>query len=230
MKTFRTGTGAQRPYYTERDVENMCEDALRSAGYYPDGPQPIKIDRFVEKHFNVSPIFEDMPTGVLGFSRFGDNGMVSMHVSQALVEEDTRAAERRVNSTIAHEAGHGLMHTHLFVLAGTETTLFGHGSEVEAQRVLCRDHKTTPKKVYDGRWWELQANMAIGPLLMPRQILHVALQPFLVTRGTLGAQELDPARREDAVRYVAETFDVNPAAARVRIDKLYKSLGNQLTL
>jgi hypothetical protein len=72
--------------------------------------------------------------------------------------------------------------------------------------------------------------MAIGPLLMPRQLLHVALEPFLLTRGTMGTKELDPVRREEAVRSVAETFDVNPAAARIRIDKLYKPLGKQLTL
>lgn len=230
MKTFRTPTGAQRPYYTEKDVENMCEDALRAAGYYPVVPQAIKIDRFVEKYFKVSPIFEDMPAGVLGFSRFGDSGMVSMHVSQALAEEDTRAAERRVNSTIAHEAGHGLMHTHLFVLSGTDSTLFGQGSEVEAQRVMCRDNKITPKKIYDGRWWELQANMAIGPLLMPRGLLHIAIEPFLIKHGSFGAEEIDAKRREEVVLTVAETFDVNPAAARIRIEKLYKPLGNQLTL
>ncbi len=230
MKTFRTSTGAQRPYYTEQDVENMCEDALRATGYYPDAPQAIKIDRFVEKHFKVSPRFEDMPSGVLGFSSFGDRGMVSMHISQALVEEDTRSAERRVNTTMAHEAGHGLMHAHLFALSGTESTLFAHGSDVEQQKVLCRDEKTTPKKVYDGRWWELQANMAIGPLLMPRRLLHEALAPFLLVRGTFGTLEIDSRRREEAVRHVAEIFDVNPAAMRIRVDKLYKPMGNQLTL
>jgi hypothetical protein len=230
MKSIRTASGNQQPFYSERDVENMCEDALRSAGYLPDTPQAIKIDRFVEKHFKVSPRFEDMPAGVLGFSRFGDRGMVSMHISQALVEEDSRAAGRRVSTTLAHEAGHGLMHTHLFVLSGTASSLFGHGSEVEGQRVLCRDEKTTAKKVYDGRWWELQANMAIGPLLMPRRLLGTALQPFLIARGTFGAEEIDPKRREEAVRHVAETFDVNPAAARIRIDKIYKPMGNQLTL
>ncbi len=230
MRSFRTSNGGQRPYYTEKDVESMCEDALRAAGYYPAAPQAIKIDRFVEKHFNVSPRFEDMPAGVLGFSRFGDRGMVSVHISQALVEDDTRSAERRVNTTLAHEAGHGLMHAHLFALAGTETTLFAHGSDVEEQKVLCRDEKTTPKKVYDGRWWELQANMAIGPLLMPRRLLHEALGPFLVVRGTFKTEEIDPRRREEAVRKAAEIFDVNPAAMRIRIEKLYKPLGNQLTL
>jgi Zn-dependent peptidase ImmA (M78 family) len=230
MKSFRAASEGQRPFFSEEDVENICEDALRSSGYYPDAPQPVKVDRFVEKHFMVSPRFEDMPAGVLGFSRFGDRGMVSMHISKVLVEENSRAAERRVNTTLAHEAGHGLMHTHLFVLSGAESSLFGHGSEVENQRVLCRDEKVMPKKVYDGRWWELQANMAIGPLLMPRRVLGTALQPFLVKRGTFGAEEIDPNRREEALRHVADIFDVNPAAARIRIAKVYRPMGNQLTL
>ena len=230
MKNLRTGSGGSRPFYTESDVENMCDDALRAAGYYPPSPQPVKIDRFIEKHFKVSPRYEDMPTGILGFSRFGSSGMVSMHISQALVDEDTSSAERRVNTTLAHEAGHGLMHAHLFALPEYDSTLFGHGADVEGQKVLCRDQKRTPKKVYDGRWWELQANLAIGPLLMPRRLVQEALRPFLIPRGTLGAEEVDPRRHEEAARQLAEIFEVNPAVARIRIDKTYKSAGGQLTL
>jgi len=230
MKNLRQASGGTRPYYTETDVEHMCEDALREFGYYPSSPQRVNIDRFIEKRFKLSLRFEDMPQGVLGFSKFGANGMVSMHISQALADEDSRAAERRVSTTLAHEAGHGLMHSHLFALPDYDSTLFGHNQDVEAQKILCRDEQATPKRSYDGRWWELQANMAIGPLLMPRKLLHEALKPFLRARGTFGAEEINPTRREEAVRQLAEIFEVNPAVARIRIEKLYKPAGNQLTL
>jgi Zn-dependent peptidase ImmA (M78 family) len=170
-----------------------------------------------------------MPVGVLGFSTFGSKGMESMHISQALADEEGQPAERRVSSTLAHEAGHGLMHAHLFVLADERATLFGPNQDVDGPKVLCRDEKHASRS-YDGRWWELQANMAIGPLLMPRKLVHEALGPYLVKRGTFGAEEIDPARREEAVRSLAASFEVNPAVARIRVDKIYKPLGNQLTL
>jgi hypothetical protein len=229
MKIRRSASGSTRPYFSESDVEHMCEDALRDCGYYPASPQRVNIDRFIEKRFDLSPRFEDMPSGVLGFSTYGPKGMETMHVSQALVDDDGPAAERRVSTTLAHEAGHGLMHSHLFVLPDENSTLFGHNQDVDGPKVLCRDEKVAPRG-YDGRWWELQANMAIGPLLMPRKLVHEALGPFLIARGTFGAEEIDPARHEIAVRALADIFEVNPAVARIRVSKLYKPAGNQLTL
>jgi hypothetical protein len=65
---------------------------------------------------------------------------------------------------------------------------------------------------------------------MPRTLLHDALRTFFVTRGTFGREEIDPARREEAVRHVAALFEVNPVVARIRLERLYKPAGNQLTL
>jgi len=230
VKNLRTASGNSRPFYSDEDVERMCEDELRLHGYYPAQPGPVNIDRFIEKRFGVSIEFEEMPKGVLGFSRFGSKGMLSMHISSALAEEGSRAAERLVNSTLAHEAGHGLMHTHLFVLADYDATLFGSDPDVNAEKILCRDEAAPARRGYDGRWWELQAGMAIGPLLMPKRLVIAAVAPFCVTRGTFGVPEIDSRRREEAVRHLADTFEVNPAAARVRLEKLYKPSGSQLTL
>lgn len=230
MRERRSSTGTLRPFFTEQDVENMCDDTLRTCGYYPAVPQRVNIDRFIEKRFGVSPQFEDMPDGVLGYSKFGPKGMVSMHISQVLGDDERVSAERRISTTLAHEAGHGLMHSHLFVLPEYDSTLFGHQQDVEGQKILCRDEQALPRRAYDGRWWELQANMAIGPLLMPRQLLHEALRPFFVTRGTFASEELDPNRREEAARHAADVFEVNPAVARIRLERRYRPAGNQLTL
>lgn len=230
MKERRSSSGSPRPFFTEKDVENICDEALRAHGYYPTSPQRVNIDRFIEKRFNVSPQFERMHAGVLGYSKFGAKGMVSMHISEALVSDPSLAAERRVNTTLAHEAGHGLMHAHLFVLPDYNSTLFGHQEDVEGQKILCRDEKTVDRRAYDGRWWELQANMAIGPLLMPGTLVREALKPFLTVRGNFGLEDIDSRRREEAARQLADLFEVNPAVARIRIDKLYKPAGPQLTL
>jgi hypothetical protein len=83
---------------------------------------------------------------------------------------------------------------------------------------------------YDGRWWEYQANRAIGGLLMPRKLVATCLAGMVEDRG-LGGQVLPDSRRVEAEHLLAETFEVNPAAARIRVSDLYPSSGAlQLTL
>lgn len=236
MKNLRPRGGpfASRPYFTDQDVERMCTDELRKYGYLPATPGPVKIDRFVEKRFGVSPRYEEMPDGVLGFSLFGASGMTSMHVSAALAEGGSRAAERRVNTTLAHEAGHGLMHAHLFVLADADGSLFGEDPDVGSQRILCRedrDEAAGSRRGYDGRWWEHQANMAIGPLLMPQALVVAALAPFRSAQGSLGASGLDPSQRDGAIRHLVNVFDVNAQVAAIRLGKVFPPpVGGQLML
>ena len=81
-----------------------------------------------------------MPDGILGLTRFGPKGPVEIVVSRSLSEEGTRVAERRMNSTLAHEAGHILLHGHLFALerrAGAHS-LFGDDLDEKKQTILCR--------------------------------------------------------------------------------------------
>src|SRR5579862_7938037 len=178
MKTFRTTKGpfAQRPYYKEYEIENICTDELRGVGLLPASPEPIRIDRFIEKRFSVVPSYEDLPEGVLGLTRFGKNGVQEVVVANALDGDSSAAAERRVRTTLAHEGGQCLLHTHLFVLATPSQNLFGDFSEPDKPKVLCRDETTSS---YSGQWWEFQANMAMGHLLMPRLLVEKALEGFL---------------------------------------------------
>jgi len=60
-------------------------------------------------------------------------------VAKHLEDEGTLAAERRIRSTLAHEAGHGLLHAHLFVLGKATQPLFGDSFRPNAPKVLCRD-------------------------------------------------------------------------------------------
>jgi hypothetical protein len=168
MKTFRSTHGpfSEQPYYTDAEIERTCSDELYGVGLYPKTPEPIRIDRFVEKRFGVSIEYDDLGSGVLGFTQFGKAGVKAVVVSRALDEEGTAVGERRIRSTLAHEAGHGLFHAHLFVLSG-QCALFPEGTG-EKPRVLCRDERPSTGNSYRGQWWEYQANRAIGALLMRR--------------------------------------------------------------
>jgi len=96
----------------------------------------------------------------------------------------------------------------------------------------CREiNDSLPKKGYDGKWWEFQANQVIGALLLPKMLLIKALDQFLIESGTFGTKILDPRQRMQAINFLSDTFNVNPAAAKARVDLLYPTeASNQLTL
>jgi hypothetical protein len=234
MKTYKQKGGpfTERPYFELDDIEITCAQELRSVDLLPTAPSPIRIERFIEKRFKISPVYEDLPEGVLGYSRFGPKGVEAIVVSRALADDQAPAAERRVTTTLAHEAGHGLLHAHLFVLGAPQRGLFG--DEVTEPKILCRN-ESAPAAVtgrkYDGRWWEFQANQAIGALLLPRQLVQKAVESMLVSDGRLGrGHSLPTSDREKATALVAEVFDVNPAVARIRLQELYPVDRGQLTL
>ena len=237
MKTFRPKSGpfAEQPFYEEQEIENICRDELRKVQLYPSDPSPIRIDRFIEKRFGVQPTYEDLPPGLLGFTRFGPKGVEQIVVARALDDKGTATAERRLRTTLAHEGGHGLLHAHLFALESKPASLFGDGLAPDAPKVLCRDGGINGVGSQKGkppyRWWEFQANQAMGALLLPRGLVLEALQGLLLPQGQLGVPGLPSAKREAAVLLLAETFDVNPVVARIRLDGLYPgAAGGQLTL
>ncbi|NUP56565.1 MAG: ImmA/IrrE family metallo-endopeptidase [Gemmatimonadaceae bacterium] len=200
----------------------MCADALRDVGLYPNSPSPIRIDRFIEKKFGVSPTYEDLGPGILGLTRFGKSGVQEVIVSQRLDDENTRVSERRIRSTLAHEGGHGLLHEYLFLL-DAQTPLFGE-STPRGPKVLCRDEPDSAKQItYKGHWWEYQANRAIGSLLLPRSLVMQALEQFLEPVGSLGLTQLDISRRPHAIQHLVETFEVNSPVASIRLEELYST-------
>lgn len=234
METSRARTGPflDQYYYDHEEFESIAADALRGASLLPSSPEPIRIDRFIEKGFAIVPRYENLPVGLLGFTRFGPQGAEEIVISEQLSEGGGRPAERRINSTLAHEAGHILLHGSLFTLqlrAGT-VSLMEVDLDAANQTVLCRDDNANVRR-YDGRWWEYQANQMIGALLLPRSLVIQATDPLITFRGQLGVGILERDRREEAVQRLAETFDVNPVVARIRVEQVYpESQGRQLTL
>jgi hypothetical protein len=226
MKTFRSKTGPflDQPHFTLKEIEQMCAMELRRTGLLPTEPGPVRIERFVEKRFGVSPSYEDLPDGVLGFTEFGVDGVIAIIVSRIFETVDgSKALERRLRATLAHEAGHGLMHAYLFATGERPASMFDDSSV--APTILCRDiiGADARSKGYDGRWWEYQANRAIGGLLMPRNLVEKAVEKFLESAGLLGLPILPTHNRETAIRTAVDVFDVNSIVARYRLDEVFPS-------
>ena len=235
METFRARSGPflDQYYYRPDDFESIAADALRGVGLLPSAPEPIRVDRFIEKAFDIVPRYETLPAGLLGFTGFGPQGAEEIVVSEELSEGGGRTAERRINSTLAHEAGHVLLHGRLFTLQlRTVTGSLMEEVDLDAanKTILCRDDNANARR-YDGRWWEYQANQMIGTLLLPRPLVMKAIDHLITFRGHLGVGILESDRRDEAEQSLAEAFDVNPVVARIRVDQIHpESEGRQLTL
>ena len=241
MKILKTNTGPfeERPYYEGREIEAIVVDELQRTGLFPTTPQPIRVERFIEKRFGIVPTYDELPDGIMGYTMFGSNGVEELVVSRALSDEASGVSERRINTTLAHEAGHILLHGHLFALRrrGRQSVLLEDDIDEENQRILCRDsggtasvYEYSPSR-YDGRWWEYQANKVIGVLLMPLSLIDKSLDHDLVSQNRLGVRLLDERRREEAVQRLSDVFDVNPVVVRIRLGEIFPlAVDGQLTL
>ena len=196
------------------EIDKICLEALKGQSLLPDKPAPIRIERFVEKQFKTSLRYEDLGPENLGCTIFNSSGGVeAILVSRSLEEQNTISARRRVRSTVAHEAGHGLLHGSLFEGAVRD----------DRRLILCRatDILVDTQRSYTGRWWEFQANQAIGSLLLPRSVMHMFVGQPGIKRDSFGSPILTFAQRQALAKTAAFTFDVNPVVARIRMDGLF---------
>lgn len=218
MKHVRAKRGPilKRPFFEMDEIEEICTSELRAAGLFPDLPSPIRIERFIEKRFGVTPEYVSIPDGVLGYTAFSKKGVDSMYISAELDEDKSTGSQRRARSTLAHEAGHGLLHAHLFMGVSGHDLFEGH--QPDGQKILCREVAGVSGQGYDGQWWEFQANKAMAALLLPKELVHRVIQPL---RSLLDDSPMLPAdRKADAIRILSETFDVNPIMAELRMKDL----------
>lgn len=131
---------SEKPFYRPEEIDRMCIDELSKVDLLPTAPEPIRVERFIEKRFNVTPVYEELPEGVLGFIEFCSKGVKGITVSRSLSEEDSIVAERRIKTTLAHEVGHGLLHTHLFILGRNPEPLFDEDINSKKPKILCRNN------------------------------------------------------------------------------------------
>lgn len=209
-------------YFTEREIDQMCLEALEVSKCLPSQPEPIDIEFFVEKHFETNlDLGSDFGSDVLGWTLFGKKGEILMvGVSSSLSGDTTTVGQRRCRATVAHEAGHCLMHPILFMEEETKNMM--GNVDFRENRILCRKEDFQGKTgKYDGRWWELQANRAIGGLLLPRQLVRTSVEHLLISSGGLGLKILPPEHFNEAIDHVADTFEVNRQPAEIRLKSIF---------
>jgi hypothetical protein len=225
-----SGPFAFRLYFEDLgEIDKICLEALRSQSLLPSEPAPVRIDRFVEKQFKAPLRYEDLGPKHLGCTIFNSSGSVeAILVSRLLEEQNTTPARRRVRSTIAHEAGHGLLHGPLFV-EGDSPDPVSDGLGEKQPLILCRseDILVDVQRAYTGRWWEFQANQAMGSLLLPSLLIDAFLKQSGIEISSFASRMLAPAEREALIKKAAVIFDVNPIVVQIRLDSLFPQNKNE---
>ena len=214
---------SQRIYFDDGEIDEICEGALQASGCMPAAPGPVEVDLFIEKHFGCPVVYQDLGPAVLGFAAFGPDGSVELVGASRSLYDGTDVGDRRARATLAHEAGHGLLHAEMFAQQSDLGPVDETNYDLSTRRILCRqaDLDRLPGGGYHGKWWEWQANQAIGGLLLPRPLVrrHLALPEGRAAAE--GVRTLSKSDRRAAEAELAERFEVNEIVARIRLDVLF---------
>jgi hypothetical protein len=113
MRTFKVRQGpfqAKTLLYQQRDRQNLLGE-LTAVRLLPSSPSAVRIERPIEKRFALTR-YEELPAEVLGYvvRTEGPNQNGDLPGSG---RRPSQSAECRINTTLAHQAGHCLLHGHL---------------------------------------------------------------------------------------------------------------------
>lgn len=233
-----------RPYFLENQVEKICVGALEAEDLMPAVPEPIRIERFIEKRFGITIGYEDLQRrfapGVMGACSFDRDGKVdSILIEITLEEDDSKIAGKRVRSTAAHEGGHGLLHGPLFAERYAAEEQIKHGlvkvdecAGIGSNGFTCFKigENSTSGRRYE--WWEFQANMAMAALLLPRKLVDPLVNEIMskpLPKNSWSGKHPKWELR-DVAGIVADKFDVSISMATYRIQNLHHSLIMEPTL
>ena len=231
MKEYRLPSGERRVWYERSEIDRIMTDELARAGLLPntsDDNVTVDIESFVEGHLHLPfDQYAELDSDTLGITRFlpGEHPKIEINRDLTSSAFDTDhvmpGTLGRWRATVAHEIGHVLLHRHLYEVDVMQPTLFPSKHEKSCpssslMRCLKRD---VGYCVSSSDWREVQANMAIGALLMPKTIFSevIAAEEERLLLGPQPIQENSP-QLQMLVSAVARRFTVSKAAARFRIE------------
>jgi hypothetical protein len=231
MKTYNTEYGIfyQKPYFRPDHFEEIAAQALQKAGYSDSEPGEIPIEDVLEECLGLAVKYSPLPAGVMGCAHFEPVGVVEIEIHESLAHcgEDL-TLDRRRRSTVAHELGHGLLHTSLYQQRFEVERRQADFDPVRPQRdhIACRsvdicEVGTQQASGISYSWMEWQANALMGPLLVPRHALWRHLEPWVGRRDGIRALELPASARAEAEESCSEVFHVSRQLAGIRLDGLF---------
>ena len=233
MQEYRSQSGERRVWYEGSEIDQIMTDELTKASLLPnasDDDVAVKIESFVEGYLDLEfDQYAQLESNTLGITRFFSGKPPKIEINRDLTvgafdtEDKVPGTVGRWRSTVAHEIGHVLLHRQLYDVSPMQPTLFPGGRSDSSRssslmRCLKRD---VGYCVGSSDWREVQANMAIGALLMPKPVIGevVAAEEERLLLGARPIDENSP-KLQMLVSAVARRFMVSKAAARIRIEGL----------
>lgn len=202
----------RRPLFERSEIERRCERIL--AQFYGETGRhrtvslstedlELLADRVTEEFQPIADLSR-IGNDVEGATYFAPPHRPKIRISQRL-----DGHEHRRRMTIAHELGHVLMHSELYV---AEDTLDLFADPSDRGNVYCK--QSTMTNGVD--WMEWQANYAGGAILMPLSAVRSFICELRGNRVNEALYEGD-AEAAAIVSKIASYFNVSHDAARIRL-------------
>lgn len=227
MRRYRASNGEERLWFDVSEIELMMESELRKASLMPTESSPsVKLESFVERHLKATlDQYAELDVSVLGVTEFfeGKAPRISLNknlTGSALDDGDAPPGVLgRWRATVAHEAGHVLLHRSLFEFAVGNMNLF-EPSPAERGRQLQRCLK---RDVAHGGgasdWREVQANQAMAALLMPKSFF-LKIARAHIEQLFPGVDMLTAGQDDRVAARLGPVLEVSKQAARIRLTTL----------
>lgn len=210
MKTIAEADGSARLWYDADEIERITMDALRDAGLWSsDAGRVVDVEHLLEVHLGAAVDYgAPLEPAVLGYTSFARPVRVAINRALTAAAQRPgagRATVGRWRATLAHEAAHILLHARLFEVDAAAT----------AESQQCLRTEVGARQASD--WREVQANLGMGALLLPRPGVVDAVRKMLVVERVIPPL---PAASPMGYRLIGELtrrFAVSRQVARIRL-------------
>ena len=229
MKRYPGRDGSQRLWYKPDEIEEIMEHELAKANLMPTiVDSSVDIEAFLERHLKVRcDQYAPLPPEILGLTQFRAGQKPWVRINQDLTQTALDDEDRpdwvvgRWRATLAHEASHVILHACLFASDASQGTLFALDEDEPEEHNL---HRCLKRDVlFRGQasnWREVQANMGMAALLMPRKVFIAAYGQMVEQAGWTGGVQADSPQSRTLIRSLADRFQVSRQAAAIRLETL----------
>jgi len=210
--------GRRRLWFSRAEIERLCEDRLAQAGLLPaDGRCAVDVEALLENELGAAIDYSaTLAPSVLGFTVFGRPPRVVVNVTLtdgATQPDAPPGLLGRWRATIAHEAAHILLHARLY---DQDPSVPGRAN-VQPVRCLRTTVEQEPSK---SDWREVQANMGMAALLMPKSLFEREATAALraVISDAIPPLGHDHPALATIVPLLASKFAVSKQATAIRLE------------
>ena len=218
-----TGRFRERPYYPQKELDDLSEDWVVSflldrygRAEFPISTEDLTVmiesDTSDVDHYADLSSEEEEGEEVQGLTLFYPDRKPEVKIAQQLAGSGHRL--HRLRTTLTHEFGHVKLHGRLWPF--NQARLFPDQDEAAGPR--CKRGNILGGSRTD--WMEWQAGYVSGAILMPITRLTDLVRTAFADWRVFGTVPTSSARAGELIARVSGRFDVSNDAARVRLVQL----------